>query len=87
MVNTLVPYLGNDLVPLTMEELGYEGDTTFGDWLGEMDERMTDRANNLWEFVYSLKGLEVSSEYDAEIRSLESTSSFYFSEIADEVIV
>ena len=50
-------------------------------WLREIDERMIDQACDLWDFVSSLKGSEIYTENEAEIGSLESASSFYFSEI------
>ena len=85
VVKTLVPYLANDLSPTDLEGIG--SPDSLDEWLREIDERMIDQACDLWEFIGSLKGSEIYTEYDAEIRSLESASSFYFSEIADEVIV
>ena len=78
VVKTLVPYLdlANDLSPPNHIQR----------FLRTMDEQMTDQACDLWEFIGSLKGSEIYTEYDAEIRSLESASSFYFSEIVDEVM-
>ena len=84
VVSTLVPYLANDLSPADLEGIG--SPDSLDEWLREIDERMIDQAVDLWKFIGSLKGSEVLSENEAEIGSLESASSFYFSEIADEVM-
>jgi len=48
-----------------------------------MDAIMIDQVTGLRKLTNSLKEVEVLSETEAEIESLESAGSFYFSEITD----
>ena len=86
MVKTLVPYLATDLSPSDLEEVGM-GLDSLDEWLREMDTIMIDQVTGLRKLTNSLKEVEVLSKSEAEIGSLESASSFYFSEWTDEVIV
>ena len=82
MVKALVPYLTTNLSPADLEEVGM-GLDSLDEWLREMDAIMIDQVTGLRKLTNSLKEVEVLSKSEAEIESLESAGSFYFSELTD----